>query len=331
MDQSMISRWVERKYKEMNIYERNVFGCFCDIHAYQHQSSVYKLREWCREFGSYIICKWQSCFKKDLYFKYIEIPITTFCSLNCKECNNLIQYYQDPRNYDAAQVIRDIKRICSVSKKIKLLRILGGEPLVHPDLSIILEGLKNIDKIEQIEVVTNGTLLFDKKSIKVLKSPRFSVDVSNYGEHSRKYTELIGQLNRKRIRYHTQQKQKPWKALGSCRCRERSSEELQAAFAACVQDCHSLLNGELHLCARSAHGTDLGVIEKRRDEFVHVRAARKKSRLKEEIYALLNRDRIIACDHCDMFQIDKIKTIPSAEQTSKKEAHDRMMKWRWRK
>lgn len=324
----MMDQWIKQKYDRLNVYERNVFGCFFDIYRDYHKEMFGVLKQGIQGFKAYIFCKWQRFFKKDVYFRYLEVPITTKCSLNCEECNNLIQYYQSPKNFDTKQLISDIKRICGVSRRIKTLRILGGEPLVHPDLSIVLEELKKIDKIEHIEVVTNGTLLFDDKCARLLKSKKFSVDISNYGEHSRKYAELIRQLDRKRISYHTQEKQKAWKALSSCRCRERSSMELQQVFAACTEDCHSLLDGELHLCARSSHGTDLGLFQKCRGEYVCVRKAYEKRRLKEQIYDLLNRKQITACNYCDLFQIDKMETIPSAEQISKKAAYDRMMQWK---
>lgn len=323
----MKNQWIKQKYYTLNVYERNVFGCFFDIHKDYHKEAFGVLKEWFLGVKAYLFCKWQRFFKRDLYFKYLEVPITTKCSLNCKECNNLIQYYQNPKNYDAKQVISDIKRICGVSKRIKILRILGGEPLVHPNLFIILDELKKINKIEHIEIVTNGTLIFDDKCVRLLKSNKFSIDISNYGEHSIKYSELIRQLKRKRIRYHTQEEQKAWKALSSCRCRERSLTELKNVFAACTEDCHSLLNGELHLCARSSHGTDLGLIRKCSEEYVWVRKIHKKGQLKKQIYDLLNRKQITACNYCDLFQIDKIETISSAEQISKKAANDRMLSW----
>lgn len=324
----MINQYIKRVYGKLNVYERNIFGCFYDIHKDYRRENFGILKERFLCIGAYIFCKWQRYFRKDIYFKYLEVPITTKCSLNCKECNNLIQYYQNPQNYEIKKVINDIKRICSVSKQIKKLRILGGEPLVHPELSVILEELKKIDKIKHIEIVTNGTLLFNNKCMSLLKSPKFSVDISNYGEHSRMYTELIRQLDRRNIRYYTQGKQKDWKAISSCRCRERSTKELQEIFSVCTEDCHSLLDGELHICARSSHGMDLGLIEKCKEDYVCVRKACGRKELKEQIYTLLNSKQIRACNYCDMFQFDKMETIPSAEQISKKAANDRMMQWK---
>lgn len=325
-----MNKWIKERYETLNVYERNVFECFFDIHKNEQKEGLSGLRENIEGISAYLQCKWQRYYKKDIYFKYLEVPITTRCSLNCKECNNLIQVYQKPQNFEANQIIRDIKRICCVSERIKMLRILGGEPLLHPDLAKILNELKKIEKIERVQIVTNGTLLFDKECLALLRHKKFSVDISNYGEHSRKYVELIRQLKKNQVCYSTQSQQKPWKALSSCSSRNRSKEDLRSIFSVCRQDCHSLLNGELHICARSAHGTDLGLIEKEMKDYVSVRNAHGKRELKREIYEILNREKIAACNYCDMFRLDEMETIPSAVQITKKEGLELLRQWKER-
>ncbi len=319
---------IKKIYETLNVYERNVFGCFYDINQ-PEKKGVYRFAtQYINAVGSYLFCKCERYKRKNIYFKYLEVPITTGCTLNCKECNNLIQFYQKPANFDAERVIRDIRRICSVSKRIKMLRILGGEPLVHPKLARILEELDKIEKIEQVQVVTNGTLLFNRECLSTLQHKKFSVDISNYGTYSGRYQGLVRQLQRKKIRYYTQSAKKPWKALSCCACRNRSTLEQKKAFSMCREDCHSLLDGEFHLCARSSHGTDLGLIEKRKEDFVLVRRASGKKELKKQLYELLNREQIAACNYCDMFRLEEMKTIPSAEQISKKEGMVIMKQWK---
>ena len=319
---------IEKLYNKLNVYERNVFGCFFDIHGLERKGIFGRIIEYANAGGSYVYCKWERYKGKNIYFKYLEVPITTGCTLNCKECNNLIQFYQKPSNFDADQVIRDIRRLCSVSKRIRMLRILGGEPLVHPRSAYILEKLDQIEEIKEVQIVTNGTLLFNRECLRVLQHEKFSVDISNYGIYSSRYGELINQLKRKGIRYHTQREKKPWKALSCSACRNRSVEEQLRAFSVCREDCHSLLNGELHICARSAHGTDLSLIEKRNGDFVSVRNVSGKKELKDKVYELLNKKLIAACNYCDMFRLEEMKTIPSAEQITKNEGQIIMNQWK---
>lgn len=323
-----MNKWIKLVYNNLNLYERNVFECFYDIHSIRKRNVYLGLIDNLNAVSAFLYCRYQKNRKKDIYLKYLEVPITTKCTLNCRECNNLIQFYQNPVNFDALQIIKDIKKICSLSAGIKKIRILGGEPLCHKELAKILRELKKIDNINQIQVVTNATLVFDVESLAVLRNKKFSVDISNYGKHSCKYNEVIEQLKRHNIRYVTQNEQKPWKSLCHCRCRNRSGDELNRIFSMCRQDCLSLLDGELHICARSSHGTDLGLIEKKDDDFVAVRKISDKNELKRRIYELLNKDCIAACNYCDMFQLEKMPSIPSAEQMSKKEGKQILEKWK---
>lgn len=323
-----MNNFVKKIYNSLNVYERNVFGYFYDIHQADKNTPLHVLEDMLRAGMAFAGCKEQRYRKKNIYFKYLEVPITTRCSLNCRECNNLIQYYQKPQNFDADRIINDIRRICDISKGIRMLRILGGEPLVHPELSKILSALSGMEKIKQVQIVTNGTLVFDEKSLSVLKSGKFSVDISNYGSYSKSYARLRRQLLGNKIKFITQENRKPWKRLASCECRGRTPEELKSIFKECREDCHSLLNGELHVCARSSHGTDLGLIEKKTQDFVNIRKARGRRELKRDIFRLLNTEVLEACNYCDMTCMEKLETIPSAEQITKKEAAKIMEEWR---
>lgn len=320
-----MKRWSEVLYNTLNVYERNVFGCFFDIYRAPQNRVIDSMSAsilW-------MYCKWQRCLKREIYLKYLEVPITTRCSLNCKECNNLIQVYQKPDNFDMRHIVQDIKHVCCVSKKIRMLRILGGEPLLHPDLGFLLKELAQINNIECIRIVTNGTLLFDQRCISLLENnPKFSVYISNYGERSVRYNSLISQLEEKRICYITQNEQKSWKEVCNCGSRGRSLREKKKVFSLCHEDCHSLLNGELHICPRSSHGTDLKLIPKKRDDFVSVRKISGKAELRRKLYELLNTTMIEACDYCDMFQINNLQSIPSAEQITKLEGMELMNQWR---
>ncbi len=320
--------WSKKIYATLNVYERNVFGCFIDKYGATNQNILKSIWDLLKSIYVLIICKWHHYIKKDIYFRYFEVPITTRCSLNCAECNNLIQFYERPQNFKATDILRDIKRVCCVTERISMVRILGGEPLVHPDLAYILNGLKEIDKIQQVQIVTNGTLLFNEECLSIIRNKKFSVDVSNYGVHSVKYAQLIEQLRTNKIRYITQSRRKPWRSLSSCKCRGHNEYELETIFASCKEDCHSLLNGELHLCARSAHGTDLGVITKKEKEYVNVRAASGKKKLRKEIYDLLNRKSISACNYCDVYRVNSMKIVSSAEQISKADALKRLKSWK---
>lgn len=260
-------------------------------------------------------------FFHNVYFKYIEIPITTKCTLNCKECSNLIQFYQKPYHIKSSDIIADIRKLSEVAKEILLLRLLGGEPLLHPELSTIIEQILEFKNIREIQIVTNGTLLFDAKTLDILKREgRVVVDISNYEEKSVKQALLIEQLECNHIRYFTQEERIFWTAQADCSYRKRNEAELIDALGKCKMDCISLLDGKLHLCPRSSHGMDIGIVPINIMDYYNLRHVKSTKEAKRKIYKLLNRKSISACNYCDVFRWKELPEVKAAEQISKEEA-----------
>lgn len=255
--------------------------------------------------------------------KYVEIPITTNCTLKCRECCNLIQYYQKSYMVDADRLIEDVQKLTEAVDGILMCRILGGEPLLHRDLDKILNKLAANIKIKNIQIVTNGTLLLSDNVIGVIrKNPKISVDISNYEEKSTKKGELIAQLEKNHISYHTQEDRIFWTASADFGMRNRTVEELKEVYAQCSMDCINMLNGKLHLCPRSAHGMDLKIIEENPKDYVSLRGRDTTDAIRKRLYALLNTKFIAACNYCDIYRWKDLPTVRAAEQISREEAKE---------
>ena len=42
------------------------------------------------------------------YMRSLDVMITTKCSLKCRNCSNLMQYYQDPKNTSLEKIIAGV-------------------------------------------------------------------------------------------------------------------------------------------------------------------------------------------------------------------------------
>ena len=192
------------------------------------------------------------------YYEYLEIPITTKCSLNCKKCSNLIPCYQKRSDYDINILLKSLKKFLDCINHIVFIRVLGGEPFLNKNLYKILEELLNSKKIQRIEVVTNGTIVpNDKKLLGVLKNNRIIVSISQYPMVN--YNKLVLFLKKNNIKYRID-KMNFWLDYGEPYKRNKSERVLIKQYAKCNNVCKSLINGQIHLCPRSSHGTDLGII-----------------------------------------------------------------------
>lgn len=302
---NMINRIID----SYNLYERNIYKCFIKERNIPFIGQI----------GAIVWTKINKLVLHKVYFNYIEVPITTKCSLRCKECANLIQYYQHGENLDYKKIINDIYRLSQVTEKIEMLRILGGEPLLHPNLKEIIAEILKIQNIENIQIVTNGTIIFNADIIHILRNKRVSVDISNYKGVSRNYNKLIEQLRKNKIRFITQEVFE-WTEQGSFVSQELSQKELESVLNLCRIDCISLFNGNIHLCPRSSHGNDLNIFKSNKLDYVNIRKAKTKKQVKQELFALLNRKSIVACNFCKAYMQDELKPCVAGEQIGKLEA-----------
>lgn len=246
------------------------------------------------------------------YYEYLEIPITTKCSLRCKHCSNLIPCYKKGEDYDINILIKSIKNFLKCINNIVYIRILGGEPFVSKNLYEVIKYLLKSDKIQRIEIVTNGTIIpRDKKVINILRNSKIIVCISQYEIVN--YNKLVVFLEKNKIRYRID-KMSFWMSYGDVRKRNKSKRELTKQYNMCNNVCKSLVNGQLHLCPRSSHGTDLGIIKNNGDDYLDlldnkISISDKKIKLNK----LLRKKYIMACDYCD-YGTSESKKIPVAEQ-----------------
>ncbi len=95
----------------------------------------------------------------DWSFSTIEYHITDHCNLNCASCFHFAplasEHYCDIETFR-----KDLIRIKEIIKSERFyIRILGGEPLLHPDVLEFLKVAKSIFSRCSLTLITNGLLL----------------------------------------------------------------------------------------------------------------------------------------------------------------------------
>lgn len=87
----------------------------------------------------------------------LEINITEKCNLNCKGCDHSMGIIS-PKHIPFSKLIEDIKKASEYFHS-RTIRIIGGEPLLHPHLSKIIHDIYAINIANSIELWTNGIFL----------------------------------------------------------------------------------------------------------------------------------------------------------------------------
>jgi len=89
-----------------------------------------------------------------------EFHLTTHCNLNCKCCDTFSSIAPDGFT-PLEQVKNDVNRLKEISDdKIDTLILAGGEPLLHPHLSEIMNIIGiNLPEVPNKQIITNAVLL----------------------------------------------------------------------------------------------------------------------------------------------------------------------------
>lgn len=184
---------------------------------------------------------------------YLEISINTHCNLNCNGCGNFSNI-ASKTFYDVTRFENDFKRLSILFENIKVIRLLGGEPLLNPDVLKYVRIARDSFPNSKVLIVTNGLLLHNQPTEfwETLSDLNIRIDLSRYKTLSDimlQEIELLCQkykifLNVEDVNTFTQ----------SLNLREDTDKTV--GFNACIKlggYCLNLKNGHIFLCAPAAY------------------------------------------------------------------------------
>ena len=262
---------------------------------------------------------------RDNYFKAVEgtdltivhlgFCVSERCSLKCKDCSFLMQYYQHPQNIDLELYKPALDKFIDTVDYISEFRIYGGEPFMNPEMYKLLEWYKDCEKINTLSIYTNGTIIPQQHTIECMKNPKVKVHISDYKHNMEKVQKLVEVLEREGIVYFVR-KYDMWCEAGDLSFRNHSREHLEEIFENCfATNCYSFLKGKFYACPRAAHIVNLQAmpdIAKDRVDFTDERLSI--AELQQQLRDLMhNRKYIAACAYCDGLDNHVAGVIPAIQ------------------
>ncbi|MDR1908139.1 MAG: hypothetical protein LBQ43_04760 [Holosporales bacterium] len=243
----------------------------------------------------------------------VGIIVTSRCTLKCKECSALIPYCTQPLNKTLNDILNDIDILLDVVDYIYVVQLLGGEPFLHGDLDVIIDKLSSSNKVAAINIVTNGTILPNKKVITAMQNKKIRVQISGYPKTLVKNIDgFIDILKLHNVKFNHSTSLK-WRHMGDRSFKNRNNGELKELFELCTSTlCNTLIDGEYHICPISGNGMSFGVIPKNATDFVDIRSL-PKMEARQSMRKFFSRKVFSACNYCDGNTIYS-KIIEPAEQ-----------------
>ena len=87
----------------------------------------------------------------------LEVNATLHCNMRCTSCSHLAPLFRRA-NVDPV-ALHDSLAVLAGHYHASYAKILGGEPLLHPDLLGVIEAVRASKVSDSVLVCTNGTLL----------------------------------------------------------------------------------------------------------------------------------------------------------------------------
>lgn len=255
--------------------------------------------------------------EEKVIFNRIQFVVSERCSLKCKDCSHLMQYYQCPQDIDLCKYKKSFDLLMKVVDCIAELRILGGEPFMNSKMNQVIEWYHDNDKVQSISVYTNGTIIPNDAILRSLQREKVKVHVSNYKINEEKIEKLLPILDENHIKYFVREYD-AWQEAGGVECRGYSTEQKKKLFSRCFErNGYTFLKGRLHRCPRVAHAMNLKAMPDVKEDYINLQHwMGTENELRQQLKILQDRLWLEGCNYCGGPD-NHVQSIPAGRQISK--------------
>ena len=132
----------------------------------------------------------------------LEMHVVDHCNLNCAGCVHFSPCF--PKKNPVFDVrMKDLEEMRKLFPDITILSLLGGEPLLSPDLCRYMEKARALFPHAEIQLITNGLLLpqMNEAFFACAREARITIVISEYKPTSRILSKITDRLISEKIEY----------------------------------------------------------------------------------------------------------------------------------
>jgi len=217
------------------------------------------------EFVDYSLTAVEQCHKAyfdpdKLYLRSVDVMITERCTLKCRDCSNLMQYYENPVNISFDRIVEDFNSLVNSVDHIFEVRLIGGEPFMNKDIYEIIEWLVKSVKLSRLVIYSNAMVPFKVEKMSSLRNPKVVLSLTNYGDLAKKTMDNVARLDEAGIPYRLHPPEN-WTDSGVIHDFRRTVAENELLFKNCCgKNLLTLSAGKLYRCPFAANADRLGAI-----------------------------------------------------------------------
>lgn len=269
------------------------------------------------------LTEWFWNYKKKVCLMEVHSTITSRCTLKCKHCNMFMPYYKEHVDYTAKDILEDLELLFRHVDYIVAYRILGGEPLINNELKDMIKqiGDRYGDRIGNMGIITNGTLLPDEKLIETSKKYNVKFDFSDYTDvvdYKKRFDESVKIVSEAGLRYSVNRSLR-WCNFGfPVNNRMYDFDKVREHMLSCGPIFHGLNDGRYYYCHVSWSADKAKLLKNVPDDYVDLRKLGDDNSAKEAILEHSNGNMakgfVKLCKVCGGCGNDNTEFVKAAEQ-----------------
>jgi organic radical activating enzyme len=258
-----------------------------------------------------------------IYMRSLDLMITTKCSLKCKNCSNLMQYYVDPKHTEHHEILAALDILGENVDYISEYRVIGGEPLMNKDWADIVNEIIKKNAESKIDIYTNATISPKDEQLESFQDKNVNFIITDYNELSRNVDTMIEKLIKFNISFNREPAD-DWVDCSSIKHHKRPASQLEEVFKqCCVKYIYTLLHGKIYRCPFIANAANLNAIPDNSANYVDLFS--NQNDLGQQLRRLVKEAKFFpGCDFCvgrpydpsGKIGYDGIGMIPAGEQVS---------------
>ncbi|MCI8454324.1 MAG: radical SAM protein [Lachnospiraceae bacterium] len=186
------------------------------------------------------------------FIQHLDYHIVHHCNLNCKSCSTFSPI-ADETYVDVKRFAEDLRLLHEVAgDSVLQIHILGGEPLLHPDIEHFLAVARTIFPEASIDITTNGLLIkkMNPSFWCAMKDNDIAVKYTRYPIHL-DYDEMVEYIQSMGV--HTFSAGGQIEKFRRIPLNSDGTENAKISYFQCPYiDCTTLRDGKLFRCPASA-------------------------------------------------------------------------------
>ena len=275
--------------------------------------------------------EWYYKYKDMICLEKADIPITSFCSLNCESCSVFTPYIKEKRHEALEEIEKSIFLFFQNVDRVQDMNLYGGEVFLHPQLCEIIEMLgKYRERIGYLGIITNGTIIPDLKVIELFKKYNIGISISDYSnsvDYKGKLEKLCKILEENKINV-IRTVNMVWFDLGFPQKKiHYNMADATNHMVCCNTACHDLIDGKIYYCIADRAAQMGGLVPCSEKSYIDLTKINKddlesRKAILELCAGNIEGGSLDFCRMCGGFGSDNLDEIPAAKQVKVTQCRD---------